>query len=63
MADLSRRRLLQASMLVSGAMLLPGVMQAAWAAGQISLSRIPCVSGLSPDRLRARGYRGPERVR
>lgn len=33
MADLSRRRLLQASMLVSGAMLLPGVMQAAWAAG------------------------------
>ena len=33
MADLSRRRLLQASMLASGAMLLPGVMQAAWAAG------------------------------
>ncbi|KAE9792594.1 nitrate ABC transporter substrate-binding protein, partial [Escherichia coli] len=33
MADLSRRRFLQASMLASGAMLLPGVMQAAWAAG------------------------------
>ena len=33
MADLSRRRFLQASMLASGAVLLPGVMQAAWAAG------------------------------
>ena len=33
MADLSRRRFFQASMLASGAMLLPGVMQAAWAAG------------------------------
>ena len=33
MAELSRRRFLQASMLASGAMLLPGVMQAAWAAG------------------------------
>ena len=33
MADLSRRRFLQASMLASGAALLPGVMQAAWAAG------------------------------
>ena len=33
MADVSRRRFLQASMLAGGAMLLPGVMQAAWAAG------------------------------
>ena len=33
MADLSRRRFLQASVLASSAMLLPGVMQAAWAAG------------------------------
>ncbi|MCK7249816.1 CmpA/NrtA family ABC transporter substrate-binding protein [Enterobacter kobei] len=33
MADLSRRRFLQASMLASGTVLLPGVMQAAWAAG------------------------------
>ena len=33
MADVSRRRFLQASMLASGAVLLPGVMQAAWAAG------------------------------
>ncbi|MEX0577347.1 twin-arginine translocation signal domain-containing protein, partial [Enterobacter cloacae subsp. cloacae] len=31
MADLSRRRFLQASVLASSAMLLPGVMQAAWA--------------------------------
>lgn len=44
--SISRRRLLQAGAALGGAMLLPGVMQAAWAGGSDNRSKPACGSDL-----------------
>lgn len=44
--SISRRRLLQAGAALGGAMLLPGVMQAAWPAARTNRSKPACGSDL-----------------
>ncbi len=60
--SISRRRLLQAGAALGGAMLLPGVMQAAWwRLGQTGAN--PRAGRIySADRLRAAGHRRGEGV-